>query len=145
MTVVHNFIHNYLILYIAKEIFSLIKDTLIITDDNGKVYQLSHGINGDGLQCRQLPSSHQPGKKMYLFSLRGMMGSKGSLCRIGKLATHISSAKLPNYVNIFFAVKSFPCTVLLGLQAGHRMLQVADDHCSSLYFTTWAFPDYKQQ
>ena len=129
------------VLYIAKEIFSLIKDTLIITDDNGKVYQLSHGSNGDGLQCQKLPSSHQPGKKMYLFSLRGMMGCKGSLSRIGKLATYISSAKLHGYVNVSFAVKSFPCTVLLGLQAGHRMVQVADVSCPSLYFTTWTFPD----
>ena len=81
---------------------------------------------------------------MYLFSLRGMMGPKGSLSRIGKLATNVSSAKRPDYVNISFVVKSFPCTVLLGLRAGHRMLRVADDHCPSLYFTTWAFPDCKQ-
>ena len=81
---------------------------------------------------------------MYLFSLRGMMSSKGSLSRVGKVATHVSSAKLPDYVNIFLVAKSFPCTVLLGLRAGHRMLQVADDHCPSLYFTTWAFPDCAQ-
>ena len=144
MIVVYNFIHNYSIFCIAKEIFSLIKDTLIITDDSGKVYQLSHDRNGDVLQCQQLPSSHQPGEKMYLFSLHGMMSSKGSLSRIGKLAMHISSAKLANYVNTFFVAKSFPCTMLLGLRAGHRIFQVADDHCPSLYFTTWAFPDYKQ-
>ena len=72
------------------------------------------------------------------------MSSKGSLCRIGKLATHVSSAKLPDYANIFFVVKSFPCTVLLGLSAGHRIFQVTDDHCPSLYFKTWTFPDCEQ-
>ena len=118
--------------------FSLIEDALIITDDSGKVYQLTlnQASGGDGFLCRQLPSSHQPGETMYLFRLHGMMSVKGSLSRIGSPAIDISSTK---YANIF--VKSFPCAVLLGLRAGYKMpLQVAGDPSPSLYFTTWTFP-----
>ena len=126
--------------FIANEMFLLTEDALIIADNSGKVHQLTlnQGNDGDGFQCHQLPSSHQPGKMMYLFRLHGMMGVKGSLSSIGSQVMEILPTK--NYANILLVVKSFPCAILLGLRAGCRMLQAADNPSPLLYFTTWTFP-----
>ena len=119
----------------------MIKDVLIITDEDGKMYQLTpdHATDHrDDYVCQQLPGSHQPGKLMHLFRLHGMMGTKGSLTILGSPDT---ARKGYNYANnILLAVKSFPCVVLLGLRAGHGMLQAVHDENPSLYFTTWTFP-----
>ena len=119
----------------------MIEDVLIITDEDGKMYQLTpnHATNDrNGYLCQQLPSTHQPGKLIHLFRLHGMMGTKGSLTVLGSPDT---ARKGYNYANnILLAVKSFPCVVLLGLRAGYGMLKAMDDENPSLYFTTWTFP-----
>ena len=122
--------------------FSLIRDTLIITDDSGKVYQLklSHASDGDGYPCEQLPSSHQPGKMMHLFRLCGMMSPKGYLSSIGSHTTTVST-KCYDDIYMVLCARSFPCVVLLGLRGGYRMFQAAHDSCPLLYFTTWVFTD----
>ena len=132
-----------IILDIANEIFSLIEDTLIITDDSGRVYQLrlSHTSDEDEYPCQQLPSSHQPGKKMYLFRLCGMMNPNRYLSSIGRCSTNNSTKKCYNNNYIVLGVRSFTCAVLLGLRAGYRIFQSAHDPYPPLYFTTWTFPD----
>ena len=122
--------------------FSLTEDALIVTDDSGNVYQLSHASDGKGHSCHQLPSSHQPGRRMYLFRLHGMMSPKGSISSIGNHTTHVSTKWYNNDdIYVVLGVRSFPCVVLLGLRAGYKMFQAAHDHCPSLYFTTWTLTD----
>ena len=130
---------------IANELFSLIEDTLIIADNSGKVYQLTLNPAGDGdnLLCHQLPSSHQPGKTMYLFRLHGTMSVKGSLSSIGNHLISIKNGVRIIYTNTI-GDKSIPCVVLLGLRAGYGMLQSANDPNPSMYFTAWTFPAKSQ-
>lgn len=129
-------------LHLASEIFSLIEDVLIVADNSGKVYQLSlsHVSDEGSFLCQQLPSSHQPGKMMYLFRLCGMMSRKGFLSSISSY-TKISMLQHRNYVNLS-TIGSIPCVVLLGLRAGYgSMFQAEQITSPSLYFTTWAFTD----
>ena len=131
------------LLHIASEIFSVIEDILIVTDDNGRVYQLrlSHTSDEDEYPCQQLPSNHQPGKKMYLFRLGGMMNPKGYLSSVGRYSTNNSTKMCYKNNYIVLGVRPFACIVLLGLRAGYQIFQSAHDPYPPLYFTTWAFPD----
>ena len=124
---------------VANTIFPL-KDTMIIADNGGKVYELnlSHAIDGSDFSCKQLPSCHRRDTVIQFHTLVGKMSPQGLLSSIGEATPE----EPPVYVNIFNvgSPDNLPCVILLGLRAGYsNMLQPEQIISSSLYFTTWAF------
>ena len=118
-----------------------IENTLILADVSGKVHELNlnHTIKEKYLSCKQLPSYHQSNTMIQLFCLHGKMTPQGFLFSIG----NSSPDKRSEYVNIFdiLCPSSLPCIVLLGLRAGYNFFQAESIASTSLYFTTWVFPN----
>ena len=120
----------------------LLKDAMIIADEDGKVYELNlrHAIDGNDFSCKQLPSHHHPGTMVHFHTLFSKMSPQGFLLSIGEATPE----EPPVYVNIFNvgSPDNIPCTILLGLRAGYSsILQPEQTISTSLYFTAWAFTD----
>ena len=118
-----------------------IENKLILADVSGKVHELNvnHTMKEKYMSCKQLPSYHQSNTMIQLFCLHGKMTPQGILFSIG----NSSPDKRSDYVNVFdiLCPSSLPCIVLLGLRAGCNFFQAEGTASSSLYFTTWVFPN----